>query len=331
MVRNEKVVIAFACSYSGLENPDMHEHHRMHGDGVKDIAFLVDDATALHDSAVAKGAKSVRTPYVLEDSNGKVVLAAIATYGDTIHTFVQRVSFKGVFLPGFIAHPLHEKINELLPEIKLNFIDHIVGNQPEKEMEPVVKFYESTLGFHRFWSIDDSILHTEYSSLNSIVVTNPTETVKMPVNEPSKGKRKSQIQEYVDYYAGAGAQHIALNTDDIVKTVTDMNNRGTEFLNIPSKYYDNLRKNLPKMTVPIREDIDLLEKNKILVDYDDKGYLLQIFTKPVEDRPTLFYEIIQRNNHWGFGAGNFKSLFECIELEQEKRGNLTETLLKEGV
>lgn len=185
-------------------------------------------------------------------------MATIATYGDTVHTFVQRVEYKGIFLPGFIRHPYHEKLNDLLPPVRYNFIDHIVGNQPEKEMEPVVKFYESTLDFHRFWSVDDTTMHTEYSSLNSIVVTDPTESVKMPINEPSRGKRKSQIQEYVDYYAGPGAQHIALNTQDIVKTVSDLNERGTEFLNIPGKYYDNLRKNLPKMTIKVAESIESL-------------------------------------------------------------------------
>jgi 4-hydroxyphenylpyruvate dioxygenase len=328
VVRNEKVVIAFSCPYKGDCHEEMHCHHRMHGDGVKDIAFTVDDVAAIYSRAVAKGARSVRAPETLSDECGKVVIATIATYGDTVHTFVQREGFKGFFLPGFKPHPSKERLNEVLPGVKYNFIDHVVGNQPAKEMEPVVKFYEQSLDFHRFWSIDDTLMHTEYSSLNSIVVTNKSESVKMPINEPSKGKRKSQIQEYVDYYAGAGAQHIALNTTDIIKTVGDLRTRGTEFLQISDKYYDNLRKNLPKMGIKVAEDIEQLERNKILIDYDDKGYLLQIFTKPVEDRPTLFYEVIQRNNHWGFGAGNFKSLFECIEQEQDKRGNLTEEIIQ---
>lgn len=187
-----------------------------------------------------------------------------------------------------------------------------------------MKFYEKCLGFHRFWSIDDKTLHTEYSSLRSIVVTDYDENVKMPINEPAAGKRKSQIQEYVDYYHGAGVQHIALKTETIIDTVDNMRTRGIEFLSIPDTYYDNLRKNLPDMNITVSEDIDLLQKNKILIDYDDKGYLLQIFTKPVEDRPTLFFEVIQRRNHQGFGAGNFKSLFVSIEEEQAKRGNLTE-------
>ena len=210
----------------------------------------------------------------------------------------------------------------MLPEIKFTKIDHIVGNQADLQMEPVVKYYENALGFHRFWSVDDSMIHTEYSSLRSIVVTDYDENVKMPINEPANGKRKSQIQEYVDYYHDAGVQHIALNTLDIIPTVEKMKERGNEFLNIPDAYYDNVRKNLKDMDIKVSEDIDILQKNKILIDYDDKGYLLQIFTKPVEDRPTLFYEVIQRKNHEGFGAGNFKSLFMSIEQEQQKRGNL---------
>lgn len=185
-----------------------------------------------------------------------------------------------------------------------------------------MKYYENALGFHRFWSVDDKMIHTEYSSLRSIVVTDYDENVKMPINEPANGKRKSQIQEYVDYYHDAGVQHIALKTDEIITTVENMRGRGVEFLSIPDTYYDNIRKNLPDMNIKVSEDIDVLQKNKILIDYDDKGYLLQIFTKPIEDRPTLFLEVIQRKNHEGFGAGNFKSLFISIEEEQAKRGNL---------
>lgn len=204
----------------------------------------------------------------------------------------------------------------------LEFIDHIVGNQPDMEMEPVAQWYEKMLDFHRFWSVDDSIIHTEYSALRSIVVSDFDEVVKMPINEPANGKRKSQIQEYVDYYAGAGVQHIALNTNDIIASVIALKDRGVEFLTIPDTYYTNLRKGLEHAGLQVQEDLNKLQELKILVDYDDKGYLLQIFTKPVEDRPTLFFEIIQRHNHNGFGAGNFKSLFEAIETEQAKRGNL---------
>jgi len=206
--------------------------------------------------------------------------------------------------------------------VNIQFIDHCVGNQPEGDMEPTAQWYEKMLDFHRFWSVDDTMMHTEYSALRSIVMVDFDEKVKMPINEPAAGKRKSQIQEYVDYWAGAGVQHIALNTNAIIPQIEALRKRGIEFLQIPNSYYVNLRKNIPKMSITIKEDIDLIEKHNILIDYDDKGYLLQIFTKPVEDRPTLFFEFIQRNNHQGFGAGNFKSLFKAIEDEQAIRGNL---------
>jgi len=201
-------------------------------------------------------------------------------------------------------------------------IDHIVGNQPDLTMEDAAAWYERNLMFHRFWSVDDSQIHTDYSALRSIVVTNFEETIKMPINEPAPGKKKSQIQEYVDYYGSAGVQHIALRSHDIIKTITNLRARGQEFLNIPDSYYDLLRKRLANSKVKVKEDLAKLQELKILIDYDDNGYLLQIFTKPMQDRPTVFLEVIQRNNHQGFGAGNFKALFECIELDQAARGNL---------
>ncbi|VDH89842.1 Hypothetical predicted protein [Mytilus galloprovincialis] len=210
----------------------------------------------------------------------------------------------------------------MLPTIGLNFIDHIVGNQPDEEMVPVSDWYEKNLMFHRFWSIDDSQMHTEYSALRSIVVTNYEETIKMPINEPAPGKRKSQIQEYVDFYGGAGVQHIAMQSDDIIKSVTKLRERGMLFLDIPDTYYKNLRERLKKSKCKVKENLDTIQKLNILIDYDENGYLLQIFTKIMQDRPTLFLEVIQRNNHQGFGAGNFKSLFEAIEIDQAARGNL---------
>lgn len=203
----------------------------------------------------------------------------------------------------------------------MNFIDHCVGNQPDNEMVPVAEWYEKMLAFHRFWSVDDSQIHTEYSSLRSIVMADYDETIKMPINEPANGKRKSQIQEYVDYYGGPGVQHVAFNTSNILESIAALTARGCEFLTVPSTYYDNLREKLKDAQIKVDEPLDLLQKLHILIDYDEKGYLLQIFTKPVEDRPTLFYEIIQRHNHEGFGVGNFKSLFEAIEAEQARRGN----------
>jgi len=264
----------------------------------------------------------VRPPATLKDENGSVIVASVQTYGDTIHTFVQRVDFQGLFLPGYRAHHLKESFNPIMGPTQLEVIDHCVGNQPDMEMEPVASWYEKMLDFHRFWSVDDTMMHTEYSALRSVVVADFDEVVKMPINEPAPGKRKSQIQEYVDFYGGPGVQHVALTSKDIITSVKQLSARGVEFLTIPDAYYERLRKGLEHAGVKVQEDINELQKLKILVDYDDKGYLLQIFTKPVEDRPTLFFEIIQRHNHNGFGAGNFKSLFESIEIEQGRRGNL---------
>jgi len=266
----------------------------------------------------------VMEPTKVEDKkgNGLVIMSSVKTYGDTIHTFIQRNEFKGTFLPNYQLITKEDKVNEIFGTIQYGFIDHIVGNHALGVMEQTVQWYENILSFHRFWSIDDKIIHTQYSSLNSIVIADFDEVVKMPQNEPANGLRKSQIQEYVDYYNGSGVQHVALNVNDIIAVITNLTKRGMEFLTIPKSYYENLRKRLQHSSVKIKEDIDTLEKLQILVDYDDQGYLLQIFTRCVEDRPTLFYEFIQRNNHNGFGAGNFKSLFEAIEREQELRGNL---------
>lgn len=241
-----------------------------------------------------------------------------------MHTFVERQHYKGNFLPNYAPVTVVDPLEAVLPETKLLVIDHCVGNQPDLQMESACSFYERCLKFERFWSVDDSQIHTEYSALRSIVMTDYDETIKMPINEPANGKRKSQIQEYVDYYGGPGVQHIALLTDDIIAAVTALQARGLEFLTIPKAYYVLLRERLASLssTIQVKESLEALEKLHILVDYDEKGYLLQIFTKPVEDRPTLFLEIIQRHNHAGFGAGNFKALFESIEIEQELRGNL---------
>jgi len=225
-------------------------------------------------------------------------------------------------LPNYKPPKVKDCLLTNLPKIGALVIDHIVGNQPDLTMEDAAKWYENNLMFHRFWSVDDSQMHTEYSALRSIVVSNYEETIKMPINEPAPGKRKSQIQEYIDYYGTAGVQHIALRSDDIIKSIENLRYRGTEFLDIPDSYYRELRKRLKSSKVQVKEDIDILQKLRILIDYDDNGYLLQIFTKPLQDRPTVFIEIIQRNNHQGFGAGNFKALFQCIEMDQQERGNL---------
>jgi 4-hydroxyphenylpyruvate dioxygenase len=272
--------------------------------------------------AVARGAKSIRAPWTETDENGTVVMATVATYGDTEHTFVERKNYHGVFLPNYAPPRFEDPLEMTLPAVNLDVVDHVVGNQPDREMLPTCEFYEQKLGFHRFWSVDDKQINTEYSALRSIVMASHEENVKMPINEPAEGKKRSQIQEYVDYYGGAGVQHIALKTENIIHAVSTMRNRGAEFLAVPDTYYDNLRLRLQTSNVKIAESIDELQRLKILVDYDENGYLLQIFTIPVQDRPTVFLEIIQRRNHQGFGAGNFKALFEAIEREQEARGNL---------
>ncbi|XP_058980050.1 4-hydroxyphenylpyruvate dioxygenase isoform X2 [Musca domestica] len=319
-VKQNKIVFVFVSSYE--TDDEEHGLHLMrHGDGVKDVAFEVEDIEAIFNLAKERGAEVVRELWEESDEFGTVKFATIKTYGDTTHTFVDRRNYRGVFLPGFKA-TMEDPLLKLLPPAKLDFIDHVVGNQPDLEMEPVAAWYERVLQFHRFWSVDDSQIHTEYSALRSIVMANYEETVKMPINEPAKGKKKSQIQEYVEYYGGAGVQHIALNTSDIITAIENLRARGMEFLTIPPSYYEILTENLKHSRTKIKEDMEVLKKLNILIDYDENGYLLQIFTKNMQDRPTLFLEVIQRHNHNGFGAGNFKSLFTAIEIEQERRGNL---------
>uniref|UniRef100_A0A3P8VRE7 4-hydroxyphenylpyruvate dioxygenase n=1 Tax=Cynoglossus semilaevis TaxID=244447 RepID=A0A3P8VRE7_CYNSE len=322
VVKQDKIIYVFSSALNP-GNKEMGEHLVRHGDGVKDIAFTVEDCDFIVKKAKENGAVVVKEPHTLEDKHGKVRLAVLQTYGDTTHTLVERMGYSGLFLPGFQSSAVKDPLLAKLPGGKLNFIDHVVGNQPDDEMVPVVEWYRRNLLFHRFWSVDDKQLQTEFSALRSIVVANYEETVKMPINEPAIGKRKSQIQEYVEYYGGPGVQHIAMNTSDIITAVTNLKERGMEFMSVPDTYYEQLRENLKGSKVKITEDLDVLQGLSILVDYDDNGYLLQIFTKPVQDRPTVFLEVIQRHNHQGFGAGNFKSLFEAIEADQAARGNLT--------
>ncbi|RGB31774.1 Glyoxalase/Bleomycin resistance protein/Dihydroxybiphenyl dioxygenase [Rhizophagus diaphanus] len=321
VVRQNSITFVFQSPL----NPNdklMSEHQSLHGDGVKDVAFTVDDARGLWENCVQRGGKSIREPWEERDENGVVIMATIGTYGDTVHTFVERKNYHGEFLPNFRRLSFKDPLEETLPPANLGHIDHVVGNQPDLEMDQICEMYEKVFNFHRFWSVDDKQIHTEYSSLRSIVMADYHEKIKMPVNEPAIGRKKSQIQEYVDYYGGAGVQHIALRTEDIITSITNLRARGLEFITIPDSYYDNLRERLQTSYTKILEDIEILQKLHILVDYDEEGYLLQIFTKPLQDRPTLFIEVIQRRNHQGFGAGNFKSLFEAIERDQEARGNL---------
>ncbi|XP_029037094.1 4-hydroxyphenylpyruvate dioxygenase [Osmia bicornis bicornis] len=320
VVKQNQIIFVFESAYEP-DNKEMASHLSRHGDGVRDIALNVEDIETIVKIAKEKGAKVIKDIWEEKDENGTVKLATIKTYGDTYHTLIDRSKYKGFFLPGYQKLE-KDTLLKNLPKVGLNFVDHIVGNQPDKEMEPVAKWYERCLQFHRFWSVDDTQLHTEYSALRSIVMTNWEETVKMPINEPAPGKKRSQIQEYVEYYGGAGVQHIALNTNDIITAIQNLRARGVEFLNVPDTYYDMLRNRLKNSGVKILEDLNILQKLKILIDYDENGYLLQIFTKNMQDRPTLFIEVIQRHNHNGFGAGNFQALFEAIEMEQAKRGNL---------
>jgi 4-hydroxyphenylpyruvate dioxygenase len=305
---------------------DIYQHLEKHGDAVKDVAFEVDNINAVYRQAIEQGAVSIQVPRTTHEESGSVTTAIIRTYGDTTHTLISRNSYDGVFLPGYKALPTH-KVDPLqftLPKVSLEAIDHCVGNQDWGAMEAVCEYYERCLSFHRFWSVDDSQICTEFSALSSIVMASPNNVVKMPINEPALGKKKSQIEEYVDFYGGAGVQHIALRTDDIVTAVANLRARGVEFINVPETYYTTMRMRLKsdKRAWKLQEDFDTIQKFNILIDFDEGGYLLQLFTKPLMDRPTVFIEIIQRNNFDGFGAGNFKSLFEAIEREQAERGNL---------
>ncbi|HLE56715.1 MAG TPA: 4-hydroxyphenylpyruvate dioxygenase [Rhodothermia bacterium] len=293
---------------------EIAEHIHRHGDGVKDIALWVDDARAAFDLAVERGAKAARKPEVVEDENGEMVTAAIHTYGDTIHSLVERKNYRGLFMPGFVAK---ETVYRPQP-VGLKYVDHCVGNVELGAMNKWVQFYADVLGFTQIISFDDKAISTEYSALMSKVMANGNGRIKFPINEPAEGKKKSQIDEYLEFYGGPGVQHIAVATDDIIATVTELRNRGIEFLRVPFTYYDTVLERVGH----IDEDLASLRDLGILVDRDDEGYLLQIFTKPVEDRPTLFYEIIERKGAKSFGAGNFKALFEAIEREQALRGNL---------
>ncbi|KAI9046287.1 4-hydroxyphenylpyruvate dioxygenase family protein [Aspergillus affinis] len=301
---------------------EIHQHLEQHGDGVKDVAFEVDSVDAVFDAAVSNGAKAVFSPRVLQDDDGEVKLAQIQTYGQTTHTLLERSAYRGLFLPGYKILDEVDPISRMLPDVGLIRIDHCVGNQNWDEMDKICEYYEKALGFHRFWSVDDKDICTEFSALKSIVMASPNEVVKMPINEPAKGKKQSQIEEYVDFYNGAGVQHIALLTDDIIRDITNLKARGVEFIKVPDTYYEDMKIRLKKAGLSLHEDFETIRSLDILIDFDEGGYLLQLFTKHLMDRPTVFIEIIQRHNFSGFGAGNFKSLFEAIEREQELRGNL---------
>jgi 4-hydroxyphenylpyruvate dioxygenase len=296
-------------------HPDspMAEHIKKHGDGVRDIALEVDNVEQAYSVTTGRGAKGVTEPVEVSDSSGSVKIATIATYGDTVHSFIERGSFNGFFLPNFVER------NETLSEpCGLKHVDHVVGNVDWNRMEETVNFYRDIFGFSRFVSFDDKDISTQYSALRSTVVANENKWIKFPINEPAEGLKRSQIEEYVQFYKGAGVQHIAMEANDICETISKMRANGVEFINVPESYYQDLLDRVGHIEEPIEE----LKRLNILVDSDDKGYMLQIFTKPVEDRPTLFFEIIQRRGGESFGKGNFKALFEAIERDQAERGNL---------
>lgn len=312
VLRQGKIMLVLTSTLD--PNHEIAKHVAFHGDGVKVLALWVDDSEAAYRLALAKGAESAFEPYTIEDEFGKVTLSAIKTYGETIHTLVERNDYKGAFMPGFIAR----KSERPVTSTGLKYIDHCVGNVELGGMNKWVKFYQEVLGFKLLLTFDDKDISTEFTALMSKVVANGNEFIKFPINEPAKGKKKSQIEEYLDFYKTAGVQHIAVATDDIIKTVSQLRKNGVDFLYVPDNYYEDVLDRVGE----IDEDLEELKKLNILIDRDDDGYLLQLFTKPVQDRPTVFYEIIQRNGARSFGKGNFKALFEAIEREQEIRGTL---------
>lgn len=313
VVRQHK--LTFVLTTPIRANNALADHIYRHGDGVKFLALRVDDATAAWEETTKRGGKSYLEPQRLHDANGELVMSGIHTYGDTVHLFIERKNYNGAFMPGFRpwSNPHFAPT-----DTGLLYVDHCVGNVGWNQMNPWVKFYEEVMGFKNILSFDDEDISTEYSALMSKVMSNGNGFVKFPINEPAEGKKKSQVEEYLEFYDGEGVQHVALATADIVTTVRDLMSRGVEFLKVPSSYYDDLIDRVGQ----IDEDLEPLKELGILVDRDNEGYLLQLFSKPVQDRPTLFFEIIQRKGAKSFGKGNFKALFEAIEREQEARGNL---------
>ena len=312
-IRQHKLTLVLTTALRA--DNDIANHVYKHGDGVKTLALRVDDAAKAWEETTARGGRSFMKPTKSQDDSGEVITSGIHTYGDTIHLFIERKNYNGVFLPGFKAwsNPYFK-----VADTGLQYVDHCVGNVGWNQMNTWVKFYEDVMGFRNILSFDDNDISTEYSALMSKVMSNGNGFVKFPINEPAEGKKKSQVEEYLDFYDGEGVQHVAMATNNIIETVTALRSRGVEFLQVPGSYYDEVLDRVGK----IDEDLRPLKELGILVDRDDEGYLLQIFTKPVEDRPTLFFEIIQRKGAKSFGKGNFKALFEAIEREQGLRGNL---------
>ena len=312
VIRQNK--LTFVLTTSLKADNDIANHVYKHGDGVKVMALRVDDATAAWNETTKRGGKSYLQPTVLKDTDGEVVISGIHTYGETVHLFIERKNYDGIFMPGFKEW----KSNYNPTETGLLYVDHCVGNVGWNQMNPWVKFYEEVMGFKNILTFDDKDISTEYSALMSKVMSNGNGFVKFPINEPAEGKKKSQVEEYLDFYNGEGVQHVAIATNNIVQTVSELQNRGVAFLSIPDSYYETVLQRVGK----IDEDLEPLQRLGILIDRDEEGYLLQIFSKPLQDRPTLFFEIIQRKGAKSFGKGNFKALFEALEREQGLRGNL---------
>ncbi|MBT6163276.1 MAG: 4-hydroxyphenylpyruvate dioxygenase [Crocinitomicaceae bacterium] len=312
VLRQDKITLVLTSPLSA-DGP-INDHINRHGDGVKTVALWVDDAEKSWKETTSRGAVSVFEPETREDADGHVVLSAIETYGDTVHVFVERRNYTGLFLPGYQPWSLATEVKPL----GLKYVDHMVGNVGWGEMNTWVDFYARVMGFAQLISFDDKDISTEYTALMSKVMSNGNGRIKFPINEPAEGRKKSQIEEYIDFYNGSGVQHIAVATSNIIETVTELRDRGIEFLRVPNSYYDTVLDRVGS----IDEDLAPLKELGILIDRDDEGYLLQIFTKPVVDRPTMFFEIIQRKGAKSFGKGNFKALFEAIEREQETRGTL---------
>ena len=312
VLQQEKIRLVLTAALS--PDHEVAKHALEHGDGVKVLALWVEDAENAFRTAVERGAEPAFEPYTLRDEHGEVKLSGIKTYGETIHTFVERKNYRGTFMPGFQPRKSPMKVTP----VGLKFVDHCVGNVGWGEMNKWAEFYQRVMGFKLLITFDDKDISTEYTALMSKVVTNGNGYVKFPLNEPAEGRKKSQIEEYLDFYRSAGVQHIAVATDDIIHTVSKLRENGVDFLYVPDTYYDDV----PQRVGEIQEDLETIKKLNILVDRDEDGYLLQLFTKPVEDRPTVFYEIIQRRGATSFGKGNFKALFESIEREQALRGTL---------
>ena len=312
VIRQNK--LTFVLTTSLRTSNEIADHVYRHGDGVKVLALKVDDATSAWNETTSRGAASYMAPQIFSDTNGEVVVSGIETYGETIHLFVERKNYTGLFMPGFVKWESRSKTQST----GLLYVDHCVGNVGWNQMNVWVKFYEEVMGFKNILTFDDKDISTEYSALMSKVMSNGNGFVKFPINEPAEGKKKSQVEEYLEFYQGEGVQHVAIATHNIVETVSELQNRGVEFLKIPPSYYETVLDRVGK----IDEDLEPLQELGILIDRDEEGYLLQIFSKPLQDRPTLFFEIIQRKGAKSFGKGNFKALFEALEREQDLRGNL---------